>query len=289
VTEPPGLGRSRARPSSFLPQFHFELLVCGLRGHELLGLDAAELRPQDELFARDAGLDPPTRWLRCLRCDSWLALTPPTKPSRRHPPERDEVELPLRGKALRDKIVLRLIAIDRALHSVILVVLALAIFAFIGHQAQLRATFYRVVADLQGGLRGPSISSHGLVHSLDRLLSLQSGELHTVGYIVIAYALLEGVEAVGLWYTQRWAEYLTFIATTALVPLEIHEIVVRVSVLKILTLIINLAVVVYLIYAKRLFGLRGGGGADERLRARDMGWQALERTAPGRVGASAGV
>ncbi len=43
---------------------------------------------------------------------------------------------------------------------------------------------------------------------------------------------------------------------------------------------INLAVVIYLIYAKRLFGVRGGGAVDERERERDSGWEAITRTAP---------
>ena len=46
----------------------------------------------------------------------------------RHVPARGEVELPLRGKALRDKIVLRVIAVDRAFHFLILAILAVAVF-----------------------------------------------------------------------------------------------------------------------------------------------------------------
>ncbi len=38
--------------------------------------------------------------------------------------------------------------------------------------------------------------------------------------------------------------------------------------------------VVYLLYAKRLFGFRGGAAADRAERERDTGWQALERSAP---------
>jgi hypothetical protein len=38
--------------------------------------------------------------------------------------------------------------------------------------------------------------------------------------------------------------------------------------------------VAYLLYAKRLFGLRGGARADEEIRAADVGWGALERSAP---------
>ncbi len=163
----PDLPGTRRRPSRFRPQFHYELIVCGLRGHELVGMDAAQVRPQDAPFVREAdGL----RWYRCLRCDSWLPLQPPPRPAAEFPPERDDVELPLRGKALRDKIVLRLIAIDRAFHFVVLAALSL---------------------------------------------------------------------------------------------------------------VINIAVVVYLLYAKRLFGLRGGAAAEHEERQRDSGWEALERATPG--------
>jgi hypothetical protein len=43
---------------------------------------------------------------------------------------------------------------------------------------------------------------------------------------------------------------------------------------------VNLAIVIYLLFAKRLFGLRGGVAADEALRERDLGWGSLDRTAP---------
>jgi uncharacterized membrane protein (DUF2068 family) len=270
-TGPKRHGRLRRR------RRHPALLLCGWRGHFLVGADAARLRPEDALFAREYD---GARWLRCLRCDAWIPLAPPEAPAREVPPSRDEIEIPLRGKALRDQIVLRLIAIDRAVHFVILIFLAAAIFLFVRHQTELRGVFYKIVTDLQGGLRGPSQSHSGLVRDLDKIFSLQSGELDRVGGIVLAYALLEGVEAVGLWFAKRWAEYLTFIATCALLPLEVHELAVRVSVLKIITMTINVAVAVYLIYAKRLFGIRGGGAAEQAERERDMGWAALERTAP---------
>jgi hypothetical protein len=70
------------------------------------------------------------------------------------------------------------------------------------------------------------------------------------------------------------------IATTLLLPLEIYELSHRLSLLKIIGFIINVAVVVYLLYAKRLFGIRGGGRADEERRARDMSWEAIERATP---------
>jgi uncharacterized membrane protein (DUF2068 family) len=273
---PPGT----TKPRRFRPTFHYELLVCGLMGHELVGTDAAELRAQDAVVAvrGPEGL----RWHRCLRCDSWVALPRPRHPSRQVPPDRDDVILPLRGRALRDKIVLRLIAIDRALHFAVLAVIAIAIFLFAANQAELRGPAFKVLTDLQGGLGGPQTAGgHGLIADVRRLFSVQHGTLVKIGSVVLAYAVLEGLEAVGLWLMRRWAEYLTFIATTLLLPVEIYELTHKVSPLKIVTLVLNIAVVVYLLLAKRLFGLRGGARAEREERERDSGWPAIERATPG--------
>jgi uncharacterized membrane protein (DUF2068 family) len=278
VTErQPDLPGTKRRPRRFRPQFHYELLVCGLRGHELVGMDAARLRPEDGVFAREAG---GLRWYRCLRCDSWLPLQPPPRPSAQFPPHRDEVELPLRGRALRDKIVLRIIAVDRALHFLVLAAIAVAVFIFAAKQSTLRDPAYKVLSDIQGSLGGPA-SRHGFLHGVRHLFSIQTGTLTKIGLIVSAYAILEGVEAFGLWWQKRWAEYLTFIATAAFLPLEIYELLDTLSPVKLITFILNLAVVLYLLLAKRLFGVRGGAAAERAEREHDAGWPALERATPG--------
>ena len=222
------------------------------------------------------------RWYRCLRCDSWLPLAPPETPLRKNPPDRAEIELPLRGRALRDKVVLRVIAVDRAFHFVLLGALAVVIFFFAANSARLREPVFKALADLQSGLGSPAAGRrHGIIYDLHHLFSIDAGTLTKIGFVVAAYAVLEGAEAVGLWYQKRWAEYLTFIATTLLLPLEIYELTHRLSGFKIVTLIINVAVVVYLLLAKRLFGLRGGVAAEHEVRERDSGWEALERATPG--------
>ena len=280
---PPGT----TKPRRFRPTLHYELLVCGISGHELIGTDAADVRETDRLVVReDGGL----RWYRCVRCDSWLPLEPPRQPTRRHVPSRDEVVLPLRGKALRDKIVLRVIAVDRALHFVILAALAVAVFLIASHEQQLRADFYRVMADIQGGVGGgPLQTSHeGLVGRLDEFFSLRRGTLHLIGAGLAVLAVIEGVEAVGLWYRKRWAEYLTFVVTTALIPLEIYELTAYVSWFKVTALVLNLAIVIYLLVAKRLFGVRGGYAAELAERERDTGWEALKRSAPAAATSASG-
>jgi len=273
-TPPPGT----EKPRRFRPKLRYELIDCGLHGHELLGTDAAALRPQDELFARDSGS---LRWYRCMRCDSWLALLPPEHPTRKYPPSRDEISLPLRGKPLRDRYVLRVIAIDRAFHFLVLSALAVAVFLFADNHAALDAEFTRILNDLQGGAGGPMSSSrHGIVHDLRTLFAVSITNLYLLGVAIAAYAGLEGVEAVGLWFGKRWAEYLTFVATIVFIPYEVYELTKGITALKVVAFVINIAIAVYLLYAKRLFGLRGGGKVERAERAADTGWPAIERATP---------
>jgi uncharacterized membrane protein (DUF2068 family) len=272
VPVPPGTQHPRRRR-----HLDWELITCGVSGHMLVGLDAGTPREQDAFVIRDGG---DLRWHRCLRCDCWVVLPKPEAAAREHPPERSEITIPLRGKALRDKIVLRLIAVDRVFHFVILGLLGVAVLAVAANRASLRDAFYRVLTAIQGGVAGGPVqtSGHvGILHDFDRLFSLRQGTLKEVGVALLAYAALEGLEAIGLWFAQRWAEYLTFMSTTVLLPLEIYEIIHSGTVLKVVGFLINLAVVVYLLFKKRLFGLRGGGAAEQAERDRDMNWEAIER------------
>jgi uncharacterized membrane protein (DUF2068 family) len=271
---PPGA----EQPRRFRPKLRYELIGCGLNGHELLGTDAAGLRPEDGLFAREFG---GLRWYRCLRCDSWIALTPPASPATQLPPDRAEVTLPLRGRPLRDKYVLRLISVDRLIHFLVLSALAAAIFLFASNKVALNVDFTKILNDLQGGVGGPvNPGHHGVVHDLQRLFAVKTSNLYLLGTGVAAYAALEGVEAIGLWLGKRWAEYLTFIATIVFIPYEVDELAKGISALKLITFIINLAIAVYLVVAKRLFGVRGGRAAEDAERERDSGWEAIERATP---------
>ena len=136
----------------------------------------------------------------------------------------------------RDELVLRLIALDRAVHCAVLTVLGLGALAFAADPARAAAL---------------SIGGRGLPEALTGGRSLT-----LVGAMLLVYALAEGVEAVGLWRRRRWAEYLTFLVTASLLPLELVALFDHPSALRAAALAINLAVVVYLVLAKRLFGLR---------------------------------
>ena len=208
-------------PSRFRPKLHWELLVCGISGHELVGCDARDLHPEDSLVARELG---GVRFYRCLRCDSWLPLAPPSNPTRDALPGRDEIDLPLRGRPLRDKVVLRAIAINRAFHFVALGAIAVLAFLLASHRSELRGPVSRAILDLQGGaVAGGGHAKHGILHEIDHLFTLDSSTIRLFGGVMALYALIEGVEAVGLWLAKRWAEYLTFLVTTSLLPVEVYE------------------------------------------------------------------
>jgi uncharacterized membrane protein (DUF2068 family) len=99
-------------------------------------------------------------------------------------------------------------------------------------------------------------AGHGIiVRLLLRLLVLIGNFTHinVLAIGAIAYALLEGTEGVGLAMRRRWAEYLTVIATGILIPYEAYEVFHHVTLFKVGALLLNLAVVGYLAYRKRLF------------------------------------
>ncbi len=237
------------------------------------------IAPDDALLVREDG---PVRWHRCLRCDSWVQRPKPERPTRERVESRDEIQLPLRGAALRDRYVLRLIALDRAIHVVVLSSLAIVLFTFAAHDQTLHRDYENIMNALAGGAPGAS-QVRGVLGYLGRAFKYSPAHLRILALILLAYAALEATEMVGLWFNKRWAEYLTFIATTVLVPYEVYELTISVSVFKLVTLVINLAVVLYLLIAKRLFGLRGGHRADEARRELTSGWGAIERATPATV------
>ena len=61
------------------------------------------------------------------------------------------------------------------------------------------------------------------------------------------YAVLEGAEGIGLLLHRRWAEYLTVVATGLLMPPEVYEIAQKPNALRVAVLVVNVAILVYLI------------------------------------------
>ena len=160
-----------------------------------------------------------------------------------------------------------MISIERAVHSVVFTLAAIGLVILRVDLPGVQAFARQLTTYRSGGFAGPGqAASQGTVaRDAQRLLSLHSQTLGLLAITAAVYAVVEGAEAVGLWLERRWAEYLTAVATAGFLPFEIDELVKHVSVLKVLALAVNLAVLAYLVWRKRLFGIGGPPLPEDRL------------------------
>lgn len=235
-----------------------ETFACSFKGHTVPAAEVARLRPEDEGLGME--LQSGERLVRCVRCDAWIRMPCPRAAARDVLPPLIEIEVPRRGRALRDVIVLRLIAVDRALHSLVFALIAAALLFLDVNLDFVRAQVQGVLRLLEAGEgQVQAQAAQGFLSgTLRSVLHLQKHALLVLGLTALAYCIVEGVEAVGLWLEKRWAEYLTALATAGLLPFEIHELLDRITVLRLGAFIVNLAILGWLVWVKRLFGVRGG-------------------------------
>ncbi|MDB5323188.1 MAG: hypothetical protein JWN40_4819 [Phycisphaerales bacterium] len=86
---------------------------------------------------------------------------------------------------------------------------------------------------------------------LTRVARVNPQQIKAISLGLFLYAGLFATEGVGLLLKKRWAEYLTVISTALLLPLEIMEVVRHPHVGRVVVLIANALIVVYLIVQLR--------------------------------------
>jgi uncharacterized membrane protein (DUF2068 family) len=89
-----------------------------------------------------------------------------------------------------------------------------------------------------------------VIHTiLSRLTGIDRMHLRAIEAGTFFYALLHLTEGVGLLLRRDWAGYLVIVATSSLIPFEAWEIVKKLSFVRITLLVLNVAIVCYLIAA----------------------------------------
>ena len=234
----------------------WSLRGCARQGHVTYAPDESELR---ERLHADTGAG--DAW-RCLRCETFV-LGPPHGQG-----PASDAPIVLRGKALREAFILRILAVERWLRALLLSLLAAAVFTFESTQTSLQAWFNRELPRFRPLAQqfNYNLDKSPTIARLQHLLHSGHGTLHLVEAFLVAYALLQVAEGVGLWSLRRWGEYVAVVGTSVFLPLEIYELTKDVTWLKVVAFIVNLGLVAYLILSKRLFGVRGGRAAFERHR-----------------------
>jgi uncharacterized membrane protein (DUF2068 family) len=86
---------------------------------------------------------------------------------------------------------------------------------------------------------------------IDAASKVSDAQLWWLAAAAFAYAAFRLIEAYGLWQERAWAEWLAVISGGIYVPLEVYEIVQRVTWLRVGLLVVNLAIVAFLIHVLR--------------------------------------
>jgi uncharacterized membrane protein (DUF2068 family) len=231
----------------------WSLLGCGASGHVTFAPDDPALRDRLNVATREG-----PAW-RCLRCGTFVIGEPmATGPAADAPQVR-------RAEQVRSALILRIFAVERFFRALIFAALAIAVWRFSVSRLSFEQAYDQALPPLRALLRdfGFSVQHSKLLGLLHEAFTVDPRTLRYIALGLGAYAVIEVIEGVGLWLVKRWGEYFAMIVTSLGLPYEIYDLMNKVTVLRVVAFVINLALVLYLVLTKRLFGVRGGKKAYE--------------------------
>ena len=261
----------------------WSLFGCARQGHVTYAPDEPELR--NRLMAPTAG---GIAW-KCLRCGAFVTGGEHgSGPAAAAPLVR-------RGRELRSELILRVFAVERFLRFLVIGAAAYGVWWFKYDQAGIQRAYDSALPAIRALYQdlGLDVSHSKLLVLIHHALAISPRWLTILTIGLPVYALIELVESVGLWLGQRWGEYFAMVATSLFLPLEVYELALgHITWLKVAAFVINLLLVIYLVWTRRLFGVRGGKAAYEaRLRSESVieaEQAALAAASPGQPGHEAG-
>jgi uncharacterized membrane protein (DUF2068 family) len=145
---------------------------------------------------------------------------------------------------LRSLGVLRLIATFKFVKACLVVVTGFGLLRF--YDAAFQTALFRLI----GGL--PYAFEQKLLREgLAFLSGMSPKRIQIIAIATFAYAGLFLVEGLGLWRGLHWAEVLTVVATSSLIPVEIYELARHPTLNKVLVIVVNVAILAYLVWRLR--------------------------------------
>jgi uncharacterized membrane protein (DUF2068 family) len=145
-------------------------------------------------------------------------------------------------KSQRD--LLRLIAVFKLLKAALLIAVGVGVLKLLHEDL---AGLVEECADLFR--LGPS--NRYINAAMEKASNLTPHRIEELGLGSLVFGGLFLTEGIGLWFLKRWAEWLTVIITSSLLPIEVYEIYRHPSPLRFAVLAVNIAIVAYLIYQIR--------------------------------------
>jgi uncharacterized membrane protein (DUF2068 family) len=143
-----------------------------------------------------------------------------------------------------DNMLIRLIAAFKLLKSALLIAVGMGAFHLLHKDLA-------VVLEHWVALLGLDPGNRHITRALQKAAVITPDKIKSFGVVSFIYAGLFLTEGIGLWLMKRWAEWFSVIMTTSLIPFEVYEIYRHPSAIKVLVLLLNIAVVGYLVYRIR--------------------------------------
>jgi uncharacterized membrane protein (DUF2068 family) len=143
-----------------------------------------------------------------------------------------------------DTRLIRLIAVFKLFKAILLIAVGIGALKLV--HSDVTSFVEQWVARL-----GLDPGSRHVGRAILKVATLTPNKIRDLAVGSFLYAALFLTEGIGLWMLKRWAEWFSVIITSSLVPVEIYEIHRHPSALKIVALVVNLAVVGYLLYRIR--------------------------------------
>ena len=249
---------------------NWNLLTCAFTHH----VSYAPVEPEVSARLRTATASGEA-W-QCLRCATFVPGPPAgSGPAAEAPRVRRDAEL-------RSALILRFFAVERFVRAIIFAFIAYGVWRFKYSRYTIQREFNREYPEVRDLLHelGYNVNRSGLVGLIRHTFTLDERTLTWLAVGAAAYAIVVALEAIALWALKRWGEYFAMVATCAGIPYEIYELVAKVTALRLTAFVVNVALVVYLVLSKRLFGARGGKKAyDARLRSESVLQAAVDAAA----------
>jgi uncharacterized membrane protein (DUF2068 family) len=134
---------------------------------------------------------------------------------------------------------IKVVGIFKLTKGFLLLCVAIGAFALLGRD--LAAILQRLVLQLHAD------PDHRFIRwLLVRIGIVDAVKLKEFGIVSLLYSCILLTEGFGLMWKKHWAEYMTLIATAFFIPLEVFEIIRRVTGIRIILLLVNVAIVLYL-------------------------------------------
>lgn len=158
---------------------------------------------------------------------------------------------PLEERVGHSLLVVRLIGVAKLFKVAVLLVVGF----FILHVLQVHGNAHDILHDFVNAVRLDP-NNHYIHGLLEKAMGIKDGTLRLISAGTLIYAGLYTVEGIGLCFDKGWAEWMTVVTTAGFIPFELYEVSRDPTPGKLLIVVLNFVILVYIAMRLRWRHLR---------------------------------